>query len=142
MGMDDAAFAMAAADSSTPGAHHSFNLGSMVLLPKKPADTDPLLGDYFTASDTRPLVIVNTDNRIIANAMRFRLEPELAGWISHEQRGFLGGRSMLTNVIDVEHGSQQAALKEEQGATILLDFKAAFPSLSHGFLHGIVPVET
>ena len=64
---------------------HMFNLGNMVFLPKKPAGTDPVLGDYFTAADVRPLVIVNTDNRIMANAVRMRLEPIFAGWISSNQ---------------------------------------------------------
>ena len=55
----------------------SFNLGSLVFLPKKVSGVDPLFGDYFYASDVRPLCIVNTDNRIIANAVRHKLEPFL-----------------------------------------------------------------
>ena len=46
-------------------------------LPKKIAGVDPLLGDYYTAADTRPLVIVNTDNRLLASAMRVRMEPKV-----------------------------------------------------------------
>ena len=63
----------------------------MVFLPKKVAGVDPLLGEFFTAADARPLVIANTDNCIIASAMRSRMEPILEQWISQKQRGFLAG---------------------------------------------------
>ena len=80
-----------------------FNLGNMVFLPKKIAGSDPLFGDYYTAADVRPLVLVNTDNRLIASAMRIHLEPIFNTCISHHQRGFLKGRSMLANIVDIEH---------------------------------------
>ena len=113
----------------------AYNLGTLVFLPKKIAGVDPLWGDYYFASDVRPLCIVNTDNRIIANSVRHKLEPVLNRWVSSCQRGFLSGRSMLANVVDVEHAAQVVALSEDQGAIILLDFKAAFPSIGHDFLH-------
>ena len=53
----------------------AFNLGSLVFIPKKIAGVDPMLGDLYCASDVCPLCIVNTDDRIIANAVRRRLEP-------------------------------------------------------------------
>ena len=134
LGEEDAAEQLRGMDPNTQNEAHSFNLGNMVFLPKKIAGHDPLAGDYYTAADTRPLVIVNTDNRIIANAIRIHLEPIVAQWISPMQRGFLPGRSMLANVIDIEHLSQGNMLKHDRGCTILFDFKAAFPSLCHGYL--------
>ena len=62
------------ADPLAEGDQHSFNLGNMVFLPKKIAGSHDLFGEYYTANDVRPLVLVNTDNRLIANAMRIRLE--------------------------------------------------------------------
>ena len=59
--------------------------------------------------------MVNTDNRLLANAARLRLEPILAGWVSEMQRGFVGGRSILANVLDVNCAMQQAALEVEEG---------------------------
>jgi hypothetical protein len=73
---------------------HSFNLGNMIFLPKKIAGVDPLLGEYYTPSDVRQLMIVNTDNRLVANAMRKQWEPKFDSWISNAQQGFLPGRSM------------------------------------------------
>ena len=110
----------------------------MVFLSKKAAGTDRILGDFYTAADTRPLVIVNTDNRIIASALRIRLEHGLAKWISEWQHGFISGRSMLSNVVDIQHAGQLTALGREHGAILLLDFKAAFPSLNHHYLHRVL----
>ena len=111
-----------------------FNLGHMVFIPKKATGTDPLLGDYFSPGDVRPLLIVNTDNRLIANAMRIQWEPALDEWISPMQQGFLPGRSMASNVIDIETQAQTLSLTCDKAGIILLDFKAAFPSIDHSFL--------
>ena len=52
------------------------------------------------------------------------MEPILERWISPMQRGLLSGRSMLSNVIDVEEAMMHTALTEEEGAAFLFDFKA------------------
>ena len=135
LGEDNAHSALSGMSGNEDATSHTFNLGNMVFLPKKPAGTDPVLGDSYTAADVRPLVIVNTDNRIMANAVRHRLEPIFASWISNDQQGFLKGRSMLSNVVDIVHQAQIASLEHEQAAILLFDFKAAFPSLCHGYMH-------
>ena len=63
-----------------------------------------------------------------------RCKPVVNQWVSSEQRGLLKGRIMLSNVLDLEHAAQLAALKEDKAAILLLDFKAAFPSTEHAFL--------
>eukprot|EP00959_Pyramimonas_sp_CCMP1952_P368343 7715802-Pyramimonas_sp.AAC.1 len=106
----------------------------MVFLPKAPSGHEDGVGDFFDPGDTRPLNIVNCDNRILANAVRKRIEPFLSEWVSHMQRGFLPGRSLLANVVDIDHAVMQCALCEESGVAVFLDFNAAFPSVSHQFL--------
>ena len=54
---------------------HDFNLGLLVCLGKKPESHDDIHGDIYTPDSTRPLSIVNTDNRIIANAAKHCWEP-------------------------------------------------------------------
>ena len=84
------------------------------------------------ASDaTRPLCIVNKENRVIAAAMRLRLEPILNKWVTLMQQGFLKGRSMLKNMVDIDYEAMTISLRRPQGALILFDFQAAFPSLAH-----------
>ena len=82
---------------------HTFNHSLMVFLPKKPTTSATGI-TYCSADSTRPLAIANTDNRLIASAFRFLLEPILEPAISAEQQGFLWGRSMLSNLVEMDHG--------------------------------------
>ena len=117
---------------------HEFNLAILCCLPKKPTGTDPEVGQYFTAEATRPLAIVNTDNRLIASAFRIRWEPALEPWVSHMQRGFLKGRSMIANIVDIDYEAMRVSLKCEEGTIVLFDFQAAFPSISHEYLNTVL----
>ena len=56
---------------------HDFNLGILVCLPKKASGSLDDGTSYYTAANTRPLSIVNTDNWLLASAVRIRLEPIL-----------------------------------------------------------------
>ena len=116
------------------GGGHEYNLGNLVCLGKKPAGNDPVEGDFFTPEGTRPLAIVNCDNRIVASAARIRWEELLTNWVGMEQQGFLKGRSILKNLIDVDTESMSVSLKSQNGAMILFDFKAAFPSISQEYM--------
>ena len=55
-----------------PEESHPFNLGTLVCLPKKPVAHHQGVGDVYTPETTRPLSIVDTSNRILANAFRHR----------------------------------------------------------------------
>jgi hypothetical protein len=90
---------------------------------------------FHKPAEVRPLSIVNTDNRLMANAYRLRVEPLVAKAVSGMQRGFLPGRSMLQNVVEVDTEMRAASLSEKDPAAIFFDFAAAFPSLAHDFLH-------
>jgi hypothetical protein len=103
-------------------------------LPKKPSFFDDDGTPCYLASDTRPLCIVDTANRLMANAARLRWEQHLEGWLAKEQHGFLPCRSMLSNVVDLELAAMHATLEHEDPAIMLFDFSAAFPSISQEFL--------
>ena len=114
---------------------HSFNLGLLCCLPqKKPTGLDPILGEFYAPANTRPLAIVNTDNRLIASACRFRWEAIFNKWVSGSQRGFLHGRSMLANIVDIDFEAMRVSLTQKHGALVLFDFQAAFPSVSHEYI--------
>ena len=85
-------------------------------------------------ADTRPLNVANADNRLLGNAVRACVEEPLSAAISDEQRGFVPGRSMLANILDVEEAMQLTALEHPRGAAWFFDFQAAFPSVAHRFL--------
>ena len=89
---------------------------------------------WHLPKDTRPLNVSNVDNRLLASAARLAWEPILERWVSKFQRGFLKGRVMLQNVIDIDWQAMIVSLRSSSGALVLFDFKAAFPSVSHPFL--------
>ena len=109
-------------------------MGLLACIPKKVDEHHPQHGAVYTAEGTRPLSIVDTANRILASACRYRWEPTLAAWVSPEQRGFLPGRSILANVVDVEEAATEFAMTEDDPSIFLFDFSAAFPSIHQTFL--------
>ena len=115
----------------------AFNAATQVFIPKKtPQQWEG--GEFHRPQDTRPLSVVNTDNRLLANAARMRVEPMLAEAISQEQRGFLPGRSMLQNVVEVDGEMRHCCMDGTDPAAVFFDFAAAFPSLSHEYLHAVL----
>ena len=114
--------------------HNRFNEALLCCLPKATSRRDDLGNDCHRADETRPLSIANTDNRLVASAFRLLWEPLVEPSISQRQRGFLRGRSMLRHVVELESQAMVTALEEEDGAILLFDFRAAFPSVSRDFL--------
>ena len=107
-----------------------FNHAFLTCLPKKASGYDDDGRAYFEPGATRPLSVVNTDNRLIASAYKKVIEPLANEWVSSMQQGFLEGRSMLRNVVDIDLASMKVAMQHRNGMLILFDFTAAFPSLS------------
>jgi hypothetical protein len=52
-----------------------FNASPLVFIPKKPAGHTGECAPFFPPLDSRPINIVNCENRIFASAVRLRLEP-------------------------------------------------------------------
>ena len=72
---------------------------------------------------------MNCDNRVVAS-VRLRWEALLDRYAKSRQQGFLKGRSILKNLVEVENEMLLSALHDQEGAAIFLDFAAAFPSIS------------
>ena len=117
---------------------HNYNESILVCLPKKSSSTTPDGVNAYVPANTRPLNIVNADNRIVASAARNRWEEHLAKWILPRQQGFLPGRSILANLLDVDTSSIITSLQEEHGACLLMDFASAFPSISQEFMFTVL----
>ena len=113
------------------GSHpHFYNESALVCLPRKATRTMEDGTSVFTSENTRPLSLVNCDNRIVASAARLRWEAHLSKWILPRQQGFLQGRSIVANLLDVDAASMLTSLRRDTGACLLMDFSAAFPSIS------------
>ena len=59
-----------ASSGQTDSGNHIFNLSVLCCLPKKSSGSNAEVGARYEALATRPLAIVNTDNRIMASAAR------------------------------------------------------------------------
>ena len=79
----------------------SFNESLLFFRHKKAVDQVNGL-DVYELGGARPLNVTNTDNRLIASALRLAIKPTLGGLITEDQRGFIGGRSMIANLVDVD----------------------------------------
>ena len=62
------------------------------------------------------------------------METTLNNWVSLSQWGFLKGRSMISNVLDIELSSRVMGSPHAQASMILFDFNTAFPSISYAFV--------
>ena len=92
------------------------------------------MADVYSPDGVRPLNVTNTDNRLIASSVRLAIEPVLANLITLDQKGFIGGRSMLSNILDVEEALGLAAVARRGALAVFYDFAAAFPSIEHALL--------
>ena len=45
---------------------------------------------------------------------------------------------MILNVVAISHCAQTVALEHDRGGLLLFDFKAAFHSLSHDYMHAVL----
>jgi hypothetical protein len=111
-----------------------FNLAFMVFIPKDPSGQTAYGTPYYSADCTRPLSLADTINKLIANTVRIALERFASPRISFFQRGFLKGRQILDNVVELDYFAHLASITYGRAATILFDFRAAFPSVNHRFM--------
>ena len=77
---------------------------------------------------------MNADNRLIASSVLKKISAKIEPWVSSNQRGFIKGRSMLQNIIEIDEAAMRISLRHPHGALVLFDFEAAFPSLAHSYL--------
>ena len=92
-----------------------FNQTFVCCLPKKVFGNCSVLGDFYDPQNTRPLSLVNTDNRLVGNVLRLVIESLDNEWVSKIQRRFLHGRSLLSNVVDVDYESMRVSVKHNRG---------------------------
>lgn len=108
-----------------------FNLGVLFLIPKK------LTG---LISDTRPISVTNSDNRILASVMAKSIVPAVSDLVNPEQRGFLAGVSGEKHIVDINKIFYDA-VKEKKKSTkllFLLDTAKAFDSIDHSWITAVL----
>jgi hypothetical protein len=111
-----------------------FNLAFMNFIPKDPSGHTAFGMPYYSPDCTRPLSLADTINKLVANTVRIALERFASSRISFFQRGFLKGRQILDNVVELDYFAHLFSITSKRAATILFDFRAAFPSVNHRFM--------
>ena len=101
-----------------------FNHGLLFLLPKK------LTG---LVSDTRPLSVTNTDNRLLAATVARAIMPSVVDLINPSQKGFLAGVNGSDHIVDINTFFYDAIKNKWDRLLFLLDMvKALTPSITTG----------
>jgi hypothetical protein len=106
-----------------------FNAGLLYVLEKKPTNL---------AEDTRPLVVNNTDNRIISTCIRESITPSVDSILSPDQHGFRSGMSVDSNIEFFNEKFYSAMDSEKFYDIMLVDFKKAFDSVSHEAIFALI----
>ena len=102
-----------------------FNHGLLFLLPKK------LTG---LLSDTRPLSVTNTDNRLLASSVARAIMPAVVDYINPSQKGFLAGKNGSDHTVDINKIFYDAVKEKKDHLLFLLDTAKAFDSIDHDWI--------
>lgn len=106
-----------------------FNGGLLYVLPKKPT---------MLVEDTRPLVVNNTDNRLISTCIRESITPCLDSILSPDQHGFRPAMSVDSNIEFFNEKFYSALDNRKFYDIMFIDFKKAFDSVSHDAIFGLI----
>ena len=129
---------MASASASGGFAHH------LLCGTPKGDEDDDVIEMIRNAEDTRSLGLKNSDYKTICAAVNWSIKGVIARGAHQAQRGFLPGRQLAQNVVDLDalgriHGYAHDASDSNATPMLpLLDITAAFPSVSHPWLRATV----
>ena len=108
---------------------NGFNHGLLYLLPKK---------NTGLLSDTRPLSVTNTDNRILAAAVANGIMPAVDNYIDPCQKGFLAGKNSGDHIVNINDLFYNAVTQKASKILFLLDTAKAFDSIDHDWIRHIL----
>eukprot|EP00253_Pinus_taeda_P022852 PITA_22852 len=102
----------------------------LALIPK---ETNP-----ETFARFRPISLCNASYKIIAKLLATRMKPLRNKLISSNQGGFVEGRNILDNVIQVHETIHSSNQRKEKGMLINLDMANAFDRVNRSFLYKVL----
>lgn len=86
----------------------------------------------------RLISLCNASYKIVAKHLANRIKPLLQKLISPTQGGFVTGRHILDNVIQVHEALHSSHSRKEQGMLIKLDMRNAFDGVNRSFLYKVL----
>eukprot|EP00253_Pinus_taeda_P023626 PITA_23626 len=108
----------------------STNSTYLALIPK---DSNP-----ETFAKFRPISLCNASYKILAKLLANRIKPLLPRIVSSAQGGFVEGRHILDNVIQVQETIHSSKQRKEKGMLIKLDMANAFDRVNRSFLSKVL----
>ena len=120
--------------------HDDFNESIMVFVPRDVTEREEIEGDIVRGPMAlRPLSLKNIDNSAFTAPTSNRVSPVLSKQYFWIQRGFILGRSMLRNTLDLDTVMRLASFRTDLfPILVLFDFAVAFPSIFHCWLLTII----
>ena len=91
---------------------HGLNEQIMFFAPKDVPELDPSGTEGVTRRnpvDTCPLSLKNTDVKLCTGAVNFKLKPCVTRLAHAAQRGFIAGRQLISNIVDIDAKSERMA---------------------------------
>ena len=104
----------------------STNYTFLAMIPK---EVNPSTFERF-----RPISLCNSSYKILEKLLANRIKPLLGKLISPSQGGFIKGRHIIDNVIQVQEDIHSSFHRKEQGMIIKLDMANAFDWVKHSFI--------
>ena len=108
----------------------STNSTFLALIPKK---VKPSTFDRF-----RPISLCNASYKNVSKLLANRIKPLRGKLISPLQGGFVKGRHILDNVIQVQEAMHSNFHRKEKGMLIKLDMENAFDRVKLSFLYKVL----
>jgi hypothetical protein len=102
----------------------------LALIPK---DTNPESFERY-----RPISLCNASYKIMAKLLANRIKPLLKRMITSYQGGFVEGRHIQDNVIQVQETVHSSIHRKEKGMLIKLDMASAFDRVNRAFLYRVL----
>ena len=99
-----------------------FNHGVLFLIPKRPSGL---------VSDTRPISVTNTDNRLLASTVAALIMPGVVDLVEPSQKGFLWGKSGADHTCAINEYFFEGVKTNTQRLCFFLDTAKAFDSIDH-----------
>jgi len=82
----------------------------------------------------KPIFLCDASYKILAKILANTIKPLLEKLISNPQGGFVKGRHILDNIIQLQEAIHSSKQRKEKGMLIKLDMANAFDRVNHSFL--------
>lgn len=110
--------------------HPSLKQGLIKLLPKHIFCTQ--------LQHWRPITMMGVLYKLLAKSVALKISPHLRKHIHKNQAGFIGGRSILENILSVKLGIELAQKTQQNMVMLQIDYAKAFDTVAWDFIEKVL----